>query len=78
MNLIPEWRKAWRLSSWQLAALIAAINAAAMGWSAFNGHIDPVLWAGVNMALGMAAGIARVIPQPKVIDREVKPEEGEW
>lgn len=66
MNLIPEWRKSWRLTSVQFAIITAALNAAAGTWVAFDGHISPIVWAGVNMALGMAAAIARVIPQPKV------------
>lgn len=66
MNLIPDWRKSWRLTSVQFAILTAALNAAAVGWVAFDGHISPILWASVNMVLGMAAAISRVIPQPKV------------
>jgi hypothetical protein len=68
MKLIPEWRHAWRLTSLQLAALVAALNAAATGWVLFDGHINPVLYAAVNMGLGMAVAIARLIPQPKVRD----------
>ncbi|WP_417585345.1 hypothetical protein [Pelagibacterium sp.] len=70
MNLIPEWRKCWRLTSVQLAILTAALNAAAVGWVAFDGHISPIVWASVNMALGIAAAISRVIPQPKVTGSE--------
>jgi len=66
MNLIPEWRKSWRLTSVQFAILTAALNAAAGAWVAFDGHISPILWASVNAALGIAAAIARNIPQPKV------------
>lgn len=66
MQLIPEWRKSWRLTSVQFAILTAVVNAAAVGWVAFDGHISPILWASVNMVLGMAAAISRVIPQPKV------------
>lgn len=64
--LIPEWRKAWRLTSLQIAILTAVVNAAAGAWVAFDGHISPILWASVNMILGVAVAIARVIPQPKV------------
>lgn len=64
--LIPEWRKAWRLTSLQIAILTAVVNAAAGAWIAFDGHISPTLWASVNMILGVAVAIARVIPQPKV------------
>lgn len=70
MNLIPEWRMAWKLSSLQIAILTAAINAAALGWTAFDGHVPPFLWASVNMFLGVAVAVARVIPQPKVTGTE--------
>lgn len=70
MNLIPEWRKSWRLTSVQLAIITAALNAAAGTWVAFDGHISPILWASVNAVLGIAAAIARVIPQPKVTGNE--------
>ena len=66
MNLIPEWRKSWRLTSVQLAILTAVLNAAAGAWVAFEGHINPVAWASVNMVLGVAMAIARVVSQPKV------------
>lgn len=70
MQLIPEWKKCWRLTSMQFAILTAVVNAAAVGWVAFDGHISPIVWASVNMALGIAAAISRVIPQPKVTGRE--------
>jgi hypothetical protein len=66
MALIPEWRKAWRMTSVQLAALIAAVNAAAGAWALFQGAVNPLLFASVNMALSVAVAIARVIPQSKL------------
>jgi hypothetical protein len=66
MNLIPEWRKCWRLTSVELAIITAVLNAAAGAWVAFEGHINPVAWASVNMVLGVAMAIARVVSQPKV------------
>lgn len=72
MTLIPEWRKFWRMTSVQLAVLIAIINAAATGWSVFQGTVNPLLFAIVNMILGIAVGVARVIPQKKL--REGDPE----
>jgi hypothetical protein len=50
----------------QLAILTAVLNAAAGAWVAFEGHINPVAWASVNMVLGVAMAIARVVSQPKV------------
>lgn len=71
MALIPEWRKAWRLTSVQLAALGAALNAAAVGWSVFQGAVDPLVFASVNMALSIAVAVSRVVKQPELH----KPEE---
>ena len=70
MNLIPEWRKCWRLTSVQLAIVTAVLNAAAVGWVAFEGQISPVVWASVNMVLGVAMAVARVVSQPKVTGNE--------
>ncbi|RJX83478.1 hypothetical protein [Pseudomonas sp. LS-2] len=66
MALIPEWRKAWRMTSVQIAVLIAAVNAAAIGWSAFQGLVNPIVFASVNLGLGVAVAVARVIPQSKL------------
>lgn len=71
MALIPEWRIAWRMSSVQLAALGAALNAAAAGWSLFQGSVDPLVFAIVNMGLSIAVAISRVVKQPELH----KPEE---
>lgn len=70
MKLVPIWKKAWRLSSLQLAVLMAVLNAAAGGWTYFNGYIPPMIWASVNMVLGMAVAVARVVSQPNVTGAE--------
>lgn len=64
MSLIPEWRKAWKLTSVQLAVLGAALNAAAAGWSLFQGAVDPLVFAMVNMGLSIAVAVSRVVKQP--------------
>lgn len=64
MNLIPEWRKFWRMTSVQLAIIGVALNAAAAGWSAFQGAVDPLIFASVNMVLGIGVAVVRVIQQP--------------
>lgn len=66
MKLITNWRKAWKMTSVQLAALTAVLNAAAGAWVAFDGHVPPIAWASVNMILGMAVAFARVVLQPKL------------
>jgi type IV secretory pathway TrbF-like protein len=70
MALIPEWRKAWRMTSVQLAALIAAVNAAAVAWSVFQGAVNPLVFATVNMMLSVAVAVARVIQQSKLRDSD--------
>lgn len=66
MKLINEWRTSWRLSSMQLAILTAVLNALGVAWVAFDGHISPIVWASVNMVLGVLVAVARVIAQPSV------------
>lgn len=66
MKLIPEWRAAWKLSSVQLAVLGAVLNAAAVAWSVFQGAVDPLVFAGVNMALSIAVAVSRVVLQPAI------------
>jgi hypothetical protein len=66
MALIPEWRKAWKLTSVQIAAVGAALNAAAVGWLLFQGSVHPLLFASVNMALGIGVAVSRVVQQPEL------------
>ena len=75
MTLIPEWRKFWRMTSVQLAIVGVALNAAATGWSAFQGAVDPLVFASVNMVLGVAVAVSRVIQQPKLREDVQKPDE---
>jgi hypothetical protein len=77
MALIPEWRKAWKLTSVQLACIGAALNAAAVGWSVFQGAVDPLVFASVNMALSIAVAVSRVIKQPSLQGREQVPDNHE-
>ena len=70
MKLIPEWRKFWRMTSVQLAILGAVLNAAAAAWSVFQGAVDPLVFASVNMVLSVAVAIARVVQQSKLRDQD--------
>lgn len=70
MKLIPEWRKFWRMTSVQLAIVAAVLNAAAAAWSVFQGAVDPLVFATVNMVLSVAVAIARVIQQTKLRDQD--------
>lgn len=66
MKLIPEWRKCWKLSSVQIAAAGAVLNAAAAAWSVFQGTVNPLVFACVNMGLSCAVAVARVVQQSKL------------
>lgn len=66
MKLIPEWRHCWKLSSVQLAALIALVNAAGASWCAFQGTMNPLAFACVNMGLSCAVAVARVVQQSEL------------
>lgn len=70
MKLIPEWRKFWRMTSVQLAIACAAINAAAAAWSLFQGEVDPLVFATVNMVLSIGVAISRVVQQSKLRNQE--------
>jgi hypothetical protein len=76
MKLIPEWRKAWRMTSVQLAIAGVVLNAAATGWSSFQGSVDPLVYAIVNMALGIAVAVSRVVKQPALHEAKDEPDQG--
>ena len=56
MKLIENWRKAHKLSSMQLMAIAAAVEA-------INGTLDGVIPAWVSVSLIMLAMAARVVAQ---------------
>lgn len=62
------------MTSVQLAVLGVALNAAAIRWSSFQGLVDPLVFASVNMILGVAVAVSRVIKQPKLADQPDQPE----
>jgi hypothetical protein len=70
VKLIPQWRSAWKMSSVQLAILGAVLNAAAVAWSVFQGAVDPLIFAGVNMVLSIAVAVSRVVLQPSIRTEE--------
>ena len=63
MKLIDNVSQCHRLWSIRLALLIAALNAGVGGWSLFQGVVNPLLYAGINMALGLGVALARVVAQ---------------
>ena len=59
MKLISNWRKAHKLSSMQLMAIAAAVEA-------MNGVLDGVIPTWVSVSLILLAMVARVIAQDGV------------
>ena len=59
MRLIENWRKAHKLSSMQLMAIAAAVEA-------INGALDGVIPPWVSVSLILAAMAARVVAQDGV------------
>lgn len=55
-----QWHRLWSV---RLALAGAVLNAAAVGWTVFQGAVNPVVFASVNMALGIAVAAARVVQQ---------------
>ena len=68
MQLIEGASQAHKFWSVRIAIAGAMLNAAAVGWTLFQGNIDPVLYASVNMALGIAVAGARVVQQDSLKD----------
>lgn len=67
---IPEWRRAWRLTSVQAAALLAAL-------SVLQAEVLPLIefavpqcwWPWVTAGFGIAIVLLRVIAQPGALGR---------
>lgn len=55
-----QWHKLWSV---RLALAGAVLNAGAIGWTVFQGAVHPLLYAGVNMALGVGVAVVRVLSQ---------------
>lgn len=60
-----HWHKLWSV---RLALAGAMLNAAAVGWALFQGTVNPLVFASVNMGLGIAIAAARVVQQETLKD----------
>jgi hypothetical protein len=69
MKLIQNAGKWHQLWSVRLALAGAVLNAGAIGWTVFQGAVHPLLYASINMALGIGVAVMRVLQQ--------KPPEGD-
>lgn len=67
MNLIPNWRRAWRLTSVQAAALLAVLSALqADVLPMLHGVVPVSIWPWVTAGFGAAIVLLRVLAQPAV------------
>lgn len=64
MQLIDHWKHAWKLSSVQLAMLIAVIGAVQAGLPDMG--LPESTYAMLNTALAVVLAVARIVAQPSV------------
>lgn len=64
MTLIDQWKKAWRLSSVQIALIIAVIGALQAGLPDIG--LPESTYAVLNTVLAIALAVARIVAQPAV------------
>jgi len=65
MKLIESAGSWHRLWSVRLALAGAVLNAGAIGWTVFQGAVNPLIYAAINMALGVGVAVVRVLSQPQ-------------
>ena len=67
MRLIPEWRKAYKLWSVQLAAIGAGLSGLAgglvMALPAFQSYLPPFKYLVICAVVGTVAGLLRLLDQ---------------
>lgn len=69
LNLIPDWKRAWRFASVQAAVLLALLSfLQAQILPLFQFAVDPKVWPWVTAGFGSAIAVLRVwqqsIPTP--------------
>jgi hypothetical protein len=55
-----EWHRLWSV---RLALAGSVLNAGAIGWTVFQGTVNPFLYAAINMGLGIGVAVVRVLDQ---------------
>lgn len=63
MKLIDSagsWHKLWSV---RVALAGAVLNAGAIGWTVFQGSVNPLIYAAINMGLGIGIAVVRVLSQ---------------
>ncbi|WP_449103794.1 DUF7940 domain-containing protein [Pseudomonas veronii] len=63
MKLIENVAACHKLWSVRLALAGAVLNAGAIGWTVFQGAVNPLIYAAINMALGVGVAVVRVLSQ---------------
>ena len=56
------WHRLWSV---RLALAGAVLNAGAIGWTVFQGAVNPLIYAAINMGLGIGVAVVRVLSQTK-------------
>ena len=63
MKLIDGWKKAWKFSSVQVAALLSVLALLQSSLPELQAIIEPQTYAVINLVLGILVILARVIKQ---------------
>lgn len=63
MKLIDDVGTCHKLWSVRLALAGAVLNAGAIGWTVFQGAVNPLIYAAINMGLGIGVAVVRVLAQ---------------
>jgi hypothetical protein len=74
MELIPQWRQAWKYAVVIGSALLAIFASLQAALPALQQYLPPRLFAGITAVCAVVIIIARVIKQTIVVPPEVKSE----
>jgi len=67
MKLIDNWKTVlWKSWAVRISLINAALAALETYFQLFNGHIPPLVFASIQMGIGVAAGMARVVKQAAI------------
>ena len=55
-----KWHQLWSV---RMALAGSVLNAGAIGWTVFQGAVNPLIYAAINMGLGIGVAAVRVMAQ---------------
>lgn len=55
-----QWHTLWSV---RMALAGSVLNAGAIGWTVFQGTVNPLIYAAINMGLGIGVAVVRVLSQ---------------